>query len=99
PAGPRDGSAGRRPPLRGPAGAGKTRLAAALAATSADPVVFVPLASVAEPGLVPSAVAQALGGRGAAGRPLRDGVVERLARGTPLLVLDNFEHVLPAAAF
>ena len=51
--------------LTGPGGVGKTRLgievATRLADRFADGVGFVPLASVMDPGLVPQAIAQALG--------------------------------------
>jgi non-specific serine/threonine protein kinase len=72
--------------LTGPPGVGKTRLAlaaaAALAEQFADGAVFVDLTTVRDPDLVPAQIAAALG------------------RGDPelLLVLDNLEHVLPAAA-
>jgi predicted ATPase len=88
--------------LTGPGGCGKTRLAlraAALAAGSfEDGARLVELASLTDPALVPAAVAEALG------VPERDaadpvaGVVRALAGRELLIVLDNCEHVLGAAA-
>ena len=88
--------------LTGPGGVGKTRLALRVAAESLeafpDGVFFVDLAPLTDPELVPSAIATALGLREQPGRPLAE-TLRRLPRGTThlLLVLDNFEHVLPAA--
>ena len=87
--------------LTGPGGVGKTRLAQRLAVELAadfrDGVTFVPLAPVSDPGLVPSAVAQALAVREAGGRPLGE-ILEAFLRGRQLLlVLDNFEQVVGAA--
>ncbi len=86
--------------LTGPAGVGKTRLALRVADEAAvgfpDGVAFVPLAAVTDPGLVPSAIARALGVR--AEGP--DEVLPRLAvalRGRRLLVvLDNLEQIVAA---
>jgi predicted ATPase/transcriptional regulator with XRE-family HTH domain len=87
--------------LTGPGGVGKTRLALAvtevLAPGYADGAAFVELASVADPALVPSTVAQALGVR-PAGAESPAAALARSLRGTRLLlVLDNCEHLLPAA--
>ena len=62
-------------------------------------MAFVPLAAVADAALVPSAVAQALGVREHGGRPIGERLVAALRDRRVLLVLDNFEHVLPAAPF
>jgi predicted ATPase len=87
--------------LTGPPGAGKTGLAGALAAEvrAAFPggVRVVDLTTVAEPGLVPSAVAAALGVPEAAGQGLAVAVGRATARAPLLLVLDNFEHLIAAA--
>jgi predicted ATPase/DNA-binding CsgD family transcriptional regulator/transcriptional regulator with XRE-family HTH domain len=88
--------------LTGPAGVGKTRLALAAGArlvpTFADGIVFVDLAVVRDPALVLPTVARHLGlidpGRSA----LLERQQESLADLAMLLILDNFEHVLPAAA-
>jgi len=88
--------------LTGPGGTGKTRLAIALAQRAADMfpdgVVFVPLAPIDDAMLVPATVARALGLGDLAGRPALDVVVEHLGEKRVLLVVDNFEQVLSAAA-
>jgi predicted ATPase/DNA-binding XRE family transcriptional regulator len=87
--------------LTGTAGVGKTRLGLAVAAEMAPRfpagVGFVPLASLADPGLVGSAIGQALGVREAAGVPPLQSLAASIADRRILLLLDNFEHVLPAA--
>jgi predicted ATPase/transcriptional regulator with XRE-family HTH domain len=87
--------------LIGPPGIGKTRLslsiAGALSDRFPDGAVFVALASVADPGLVVDALAQAVGVAEAAGHSIGDRLIEALCDRSMLLVLDNFEHVLPAA--
>ena len=87
--------------LTGPGGTGKTRLALAVAERVApqfpDGVVFVSLAPLADPALVASAIAEQLGVRERAEQTLRDALVTHLAGKRLLLVLDNFEHLLPAA--
>src|SRR4029077_17110655 len=87
--------------LTGPGGSGKTRLGIALATEVAgdcpDGVLFVPLAPVRDPGLVPSTIAQSLGLQDARDRPLMDHLVSQLRERKVLLVLDNFEHLLAAA--
>src|SRR5258706_1610654 len=88
--------------LLGPPGIGKTRLAlhtaALLEEDFAEGVCFVALAALDEPGLVGAELAQALGVREAGGQSLLDGLKRFLRDRQMLLVLDNFEHVLPAAA-
>ncbi len=86
----------------GPGGAGKTRLALAVATAIADQftagVQFVSLASIRHPDLVPTAMADALGIQKVANRPIAQLIGERLQNSGPfLLLLDNFEQVLPAA--
>ena len=87
--------------LVGPGGVGKTRLALRVAAEAAsafpDGVVFAPLAELHDADLLPSAIAQALGLRGAAGHSLDQLVRDHLAARRRLLVLDNLEQLLPAA--
>ena len=96
----------RRPGVRlvtltGPPGIGKTRLSLRVAAelldSMADGAFFVPLAPVSDPELVPSAIAQSLGVRETAGRPLPEALEEHMRDRQMLLVLDNFEQVVPAA--
>ena len=62
-----------------------------------DGVWFVDLAPVTDPAQVPDAIAAALGIRPEGTRPLLDLLVDRLQDRRVLLVLDNFEQVLPAA--
>jgi non-specific serine/threonine protein kinase len=87
--------------LIGPGGSGKTRLAIAVAerlyASFANGVAFVPLAAIRDPDLVPSAIAQTLGVREAAGQSLLSRLQAALRDTAMLLVLDNFEQLLPAA--
>ena len=86
--------------LTGAGGIGKSRLALAAAATLVDDFVdgvwFVPLAPVANPNQVVAAIAEALDLPDAGGH-LRQNVREFLARRRLLLLLDNFEHLKPAA--
>jgi predicted ATPase/DNA-binding XRE family transcriptional regulator len=87
--------------LTGPGGVGKTRLALAIAAELAtdfdDGVIWVDLGPIRDPGLVPAAVARALGVRETGDKPLAEMLVTAVARRHLLLVLDNLEHLLPAA--
>ncbi len=87
--------------LVGPGGVGKTRLALRVAeevrGDFADGVVFVPLAAIRDPALVASAIAQVLGVREAGDRSPADRVKRHLRGRHLLLLLDNFEQVLPAA--
>jgi predicted ATPase/transcriptional regulator with XRE-family HTH domain len=86
--------------LTGPGGVGKTRLAievaGQVAGDFADGAVFVDLAPLRDPGLVLGAIAQRLGVEERDATPLSDLLAVSL-RGRKLLVLlDNFEHLLPA---
>jgi predicted ATPase/DNA-binding CsgD family transcriptional regulator len=87
--------------LTGPGGVGKTRLAVVVA-EAAGPAfpfggAFVDLVP-ARADSVPQAVAAALGVGEGPQRPLEAAIAGRLARGRSLLVLDNCEHVVDAAA-
>ena len=88
--------------LTGIGGCGKTRLALQLAQhqlpTCPDGVWFVDLAPLREPPHVIAAVAMALGVREDAGRPLLDRLCAHLATRHTLILLDNCEHVIDAAA-
>lgn len=88
--------------LKGVGGLGKTRLALQAAADLLDQfpdgVWFVELAPVAEPELVAQAVATALGVREEPGRPILASLQEGLRDQSLLLVLDNCEHLIEAAA-
>jgi predicted ATPase len=88
--------------LTGPGGVGKTRLAIEVAREVgdrfADGVVFVRLDGLSNPALVLPALAGALhvleiGGA----RPLGDRVAAHLSDREVLIILDNMEHLLPAA--
>jgi predicted ATPase/transcriptional regulator with XRE-family HTH domain len=86
--------------LTGTGGIGKTRLALQAAADLLgdyrDGVFCVALAPIAHPALVVSAIAQALGLPDPGGG-LRESLRNFLHNMQMLLVLDNFEHLLPAA--
>jgi predicted ATPase/class 3 adenylate cyclase len=88
--------------LTGPGGTGKTRLAIQVAAERlsqyADGAFIVELAPITDPALVLSAIAGVLGVREAADRPLTETMREAVHDRELLLILDNFEQVLPAAA-
>jgi predicted ATPase len=89
--------------LHGPGGVGKTRLGLQVAAEQgdafADGVCFVPLAPVQDPPLLATVIASALGIRDTPGEvPLR-ALKEYLRDKSILLVLDNFEHLLPSASW
>ncbi len=87
--------------LTGPGGVGKTRLAiqaaSELVAHFADGVAFVPLASIADPNLVASQIAYAIGVQQRTDQPLAVILQNVLREQHLLLVLDNFEHVLAVA--
>jgi predicted ATPase/DNA-binding CsgD family transcriptional regulator len=89
--------------LTGPGGVGKTRLALAighaLADGFADGVRFVSLASVSDPAHVPFTVARALGLYDVRGLDPLDQLATVLGSDELLVVLDNFEHLLPAATW
>ena len=86
--------------LTGPGGTGKTRLALEAAAAASgsipDGVWFVALAAIDDPSLLVTAVVESLGLRYAAGSP-RDQLVQHFESRDALLLLDNFEQLLPAA--
>ena len=92
---------GRLVTLTGPGGVGKTALALHLAAEMhaafPDGVAFVPLASLADPGLLLPTIADALGVSAAAERQGLEQLGTSLRGKRLLLVLDNCEH-LPDAA-
>ena len=88
--------------VTGPGGSGKTRVAGEVAsrvtARFADGVWLAELATTADPALVASVVAAALGVREQPGMAASDALARVLGRQQLLLVLDNCEHVIGAAA-
>jgi predicted ATPase/class 3 adenylate cyclase len=88
--------------LLGTGGIGKSRLAVQLAAdlvdTYPDGVWFVELAPLDDARRLPQAVASVLGLKEEPGRSLADALRQHVASRRLLLVLDNCEHLLGAAA-
>ncbi|MGH2615899.1 MAG: LuxR C-terminal-related transcriptional regulator [Thermomicrobiales bacterium] len=88
--------------LTGPGGVGKTRLALAIAAdvaaAFADGVVWVDLAPLADGSLVPTTMAAALTLSLSSGNPIEEDLARALRPRQTLLLIDNCEHVLAAAA-
>jgi predicted ATPase/class 3 adenylate cyclase/DNA-binding CsgD family transcriptional regulator len=88
--------------VTGPGGVGKTRLAGEVAqrvaSRFADGVWLAELAGVTDPGVVPDAVATALGLQQGRGGPVMEALAEVLATRQVLLVLDNCEHLIDAVA-
>jgi non-specific serine/threonine protein kinase len=87
--------------LAGPGGVGKTRLAIAAAerelAQLPDGVWFIDLTPLADPALVVPTIAHVVGVREVAGTDLQETLTAFLRDRVSLLLLDNFEHLLPAA--
>jgi predicted ATPase/DNA-binding winged helix-turn-helix (wHTH) protein/Flp pilus assembly protein TadD len=86
----------------GTGGAGKTRLALAVAKHLAEyfpgGIQFVALASITNPELVGAAIVQALNLQQVANRTIPQMIADQMeAAGPFLLILDNFEQVLQAA--
>jgi non-specific serine/threonine protein kinase len=93
---------GRLVTLTGIGGGGKTRLALAAAAALGDAfpggIWLVECAPLADPALVPQALAMALGVPEVAGVPPWTALVATLRERSLLLVLDNCEHLIDACA-
>ena len=89
--------------LVGPPGIGKSRLSLHVAAELSDAFLhgahFVPLAPLRDPELVPDAIAQLFGFAESAYPTPFDYLRVELRQRHLLLVLDNFEQVLPASRF
>jgi non-specific serine/threonine protein kinase len=88
--------------VTGPGGAGKTRVAGEVASRVAgrfaDGVWLAELAAVRDPAQVAVAAAAALGIRELSSPSAAEALAQALARRQLLLVLDNCEHVIGAAA-
>ena len=88
--------------LTGPGGIGKTRLSLQVAAETFDQfpdgVYFIALSAVRDPEVIPSVIAQAIGIPMTGNRLPLDMVIEHLRNRKTLLVIDNFEQLLPEAA-
>jgi len=88
--------------LTGTGGIGKTRLSLQLAADVVQEfpggVYFVPLSAVTDAGLIPSVLAHTLGVPVAGTKTPQEVALEYLSDKTVLLVLDNFEQLLPDGA-
>src|SRR2546426_6273946 len=87
--------------LTGPGGTGKTRLSLRIAEESAhdfgDGTYFVQLAPISDPELVPSTIAHTLGVQVSGGEMPLSRLRDHIRDKRMLLVLDNFEQILPAA--
>jgi predicted ATPase/DNA-binding CsgD family transcriptional regulator len=87
--------------ITGPGGVGKTRLAlqtaAELRSDFLDGVLFIPLDTLTDPGLVVATIAYALGLREEGKRSFIERIQQYLADKQFLLVLDNFEQIVAAA--
>lgn len=88
--------------LRGPGGCGKTRLALQAAVEAIDRfpdgVRWVELAALADPGLIATTAAQALGVREQLGCSPEQALKEHLRDRSLLLLLDNCEHLTDGCA-
>ena len=88
--------------LTGPGGVGKTRVglqvAMDLAGEFGDGACFVPLGTITDPASVGHAIAEKFDVRERGDQPLLEGLQSFLWSRRLLLLLDNFEHLLPAAA-
>jgi predicted ATPase/DNA-binding SARP family transcriptional activator len=88
--------------LTGAGGTGKTRLSLQVAAELLDKfedgVFYVTLAPIRDPTLVVPTITRTLGVRVSEGQPTLESLKDFLRDKHLLLVLDNFEHLLPATS-
>jgi non-specific serine/threonine protein kinase len=95
-------SAYRAVTLTGPGGIGKTALALevarSLTPSAQGDAWFIELASLSDPGLVPSAIAGVLDLRVGGGEISPESIARAVGAKRTLFVLDNCEHVIDAAA-
>jgi predicted ATPase/transcriptional regulator with XRE-family HTH domain len=88
--------------LTGPGGVGKTRLSLAIASSIAadypDGAIFVELGPLTNATQMLPAIANAVWLRETGDRPLIDVLIGFFGARRYLLILDNFEHLMPAAA-
>jgi predicted ATPase/DNA-binding SARP family transcriptional activator len=87
--------------LTGVGGAGKTRLAAQVAARVTpqfETSGWVDLASLSDPALVPQVIATALGFREEGGRSAATTMISHMCEQSTFVILDNCEHLIDACA-
>jgi len=88
--------------LTGAGGSGKTRLALEFAShqfdSYPDGVWFIDLAAVDDPVVIAATVASTFGVSDRVGQKILDRLVDRLSVEQTLLILDNCEHIVAAAA-
>ncbi len=93
---------GRLVTLTGPGGVGKTRLSIEVAHDLkdefADGILFIDLAPLTEPELVPITVAAKLGIRDEAGQSMVSALSRTMMHREMLIVLDNCEHLIDPCA-
>jgi Cdc6-like AAA superfamily ATPase len=89
--------------LTGPAGVGKTRLAievgSLISGDFSQGVVFVDLSPISDPSRVPQALARGVGLQDVESPRLAERLFAYLRERRSLIILDNFEQVLPAASW
>jgi predicted ATPase/DNA-binding SARP family transcriptional activator len=84
--------------ITGPGGSGKTRLALEAAGRQAGDVCLAELAPLADPALIPAPIAAGLGVSLPSDADAVEGLVRAIGARDLLLVLDNCEHLVAAAA-